>query len=143
MKNNRPVRTDTPNKTTDELLDSGWIFLEAKYEALIRGLLNVIKNELDRNYWNKNQREMESPFDNTGAPDFVTDYMTIRSYNWNENELPNLDTDRLKVFWYKHSGRGVMAMVKTKENIGDLLAEVLNNSIESINQNFKKKRGEN
>ena len=140
MRNSYLVRTDFPNRTTQELLDDGWIFLDNRYEALVRGALHIIRNELDRNYWNANQREMESPFDNTGAADFVTDYMVIRSYNWDENELPNFDTDKLKVFWYKHSNRGVNAMVRTKENVGDMLAEVLNNSVMSINDSFKKEK---
>jgi hypothetical protein len=139
MRKNKLTRNDNPDKTTQELLDNGWFFLEAKYEGLVRGMLHVIRSELDRNYWNKNQLTMDSPFDNTGAPDFITDYLTIRSYNWDENKFPNLDTDQLKVFWYKHSNRGVMAMVKTKENVGDVLANVLNNSIESVNQSFNKK----
>ena len=132
-------RHDLPDKTNQELLDRGWVHLDSKYEYLVRGMLHMIRSELDRLYWNKNQAEMVSPFDNTGATDFSTDYLTIRSYNWDENILPNFDTDKMKVFWYKHSNRGVVIMVKSRENIGETLAEVLNNSIESINQSFKKK----
>ena len=102
MANNCPIRTDNPNKTAENLLNEGWIFLDSKYNLLIKGMLMTMRAELDRNYWNANQKEMVNPFDNTGAPDFVTDYLTIRSYNWNGNDLPNLDTDQLKVFWYKY-----------------------------------------
>ena len=133
-------RRDLPNKTNEELLDEGWVYLDSKYEYLVRGMLHMLRSELDRLYWNKNQAEMVSPFDNTGAPDFSTDYLTIRSYNWDENTLPNFDTDSVKIFWYKHSNRGVFAMVKNSDNIGEVLANVLNDSIESINLEFKKKR---
>lgn len=136
MSNNCPVRTDNPNKTAEDLLSEGWVFLDGKYKLLIKGILMTIKAELDRNYWNVNQKEMVSPFENSGAHDFTTNYLTIRSYNWGGNYLPNLDTDQLKVFWYKHSNRGIEAIVKNDDNIGDVLADVLNNSVQSIIEYF-------
>lgn len=135
-------RTDSPNRTTQELLDDGWVFLHNKYENIIKAMMMLVRSELDRVYWNANQKEMVNPLENTGADDFVTDYLTIRSYNWEENELPNFDTDELKVFWYKHANRGVNAMVKRTSAIGAMLANVLNNSIESIDDAFKTKKGE-
>ena len=138
------MRADAANKTTHKLLNDGWVFLDNKYEYLIRGALYMVRSELDREYWNTNQKEMVSPFDNTGASDFITDYLTIRSYNWNGNELPNFDTERIKVFWYKHSNRGVEAMIRPEDlpNLADVLADTVNSSIVSINEFFAKKKGE-
>jgi hypothetical protein len=112
--------------------------VSAKYDYLIRSVLNMIRSELDRLYWNKNQKEISSPFDNTGEV-FENDYVTIRAYDWNENELPNFDTDQLKVFWYKHSNRGVDALIKSNDNIDSLLVDVLNNTIESLKESFANK----
>jgi hypothetical protein len=97
-----------------------------------------VRSELDRLYWNKYQKEMDSPFDNVGADDFETEYLTIRTYNWYGNHLPNFDTDQLKVFWYKHSGRGLTIMARDVENADKILLDVLNKSIESINMSLQK-----
>jgi hypothetical protein len=131
-------RCDTPNQSYDELLSSGWKSVSAKYDYLIRSVLNMIRSELDRLYWNKNQKEISSPFDNTGEV-FENDYVTIRAYDWNENELPNFDTDQLKVFWYKHSNRGVDVLIKSNDDIDSLLVDVLNNTIESLKESFANK----
>ena len=135
---NKIKRTDIPNKTVEELMRDGWVWIGAEYNNLIRGFLMMVRTELDREYWNANQTEMVSPFENNGVADFVTDYVTIRSYNWEENILPNLDTDELKIFWYKHANRGVDVLVKNKENIGEMLARVLNNTVDSIHETFEK-----
>lgn len=123
------------------LKEAGWVELDMeKYEHIIRAIMNMVRSEIDREYWNANQKEMENPFENTGAPDFTTPYLTVRAYNWDDDapQLPNFDTDVLKVFWYKHSNRGVMAMAKNVHDIDHLLVHVLNKSIASINESFQK-----
>lgn len=45
-------------------------------ELLVRAMLDFIRKELDRHYWNQNQKEMISPFDNTGE-EYSNDYMTV------------------------------------------------------------------
>jgi hypothetical protein len=142
MSKHQIKRVDVPSRTVEQLQNDGWRFVDSQYEYLIRGSLNMICSELERNYWNCNQKQMDTPFENNGAPDFVTDYLTIRAYNWDGNYLPNLDTDLIKVFWYKHSNRGVMAMVKGDAIVGETLAIALNNAIESINQHFADKKGD-
>lgn len=86
-----------------------------EYE-LVKAVLCRIEDELIRHYWNKNQREMDSPFKNTGAI-YSNDFFTVRAYNWNdENDWdnenirpnkPNFDSKLLKCWWYKHSLRGL------------------------------------
>ena len=44
----------------------------------------IIKNELDRLYWNKNQKEMDSPFENTGET-YKNKTFKVCAYKWNED----------------------------------------------------------
>lgn len=106
-------------------------------ELLTMAMLDYIRKELDRLYWNKNQKEMVSPFDNTGAEPYSNSYMTIRSYNWNGNDKPNFETENMKVSWYKHSNRGVV--VSFKEGLDPLatIAETLQKSVQSLEEDFQ------
>ena len=103
---------------------------------MVRALLDFVEKELSVNYWNKNQKEMESPFANTGSY-YKNGYVTIRAYNWDENDLPNFDTDELKISWYKHNNRGVCAIVKKDANIDKTLRETLNKTVLSIEEDFR------
>lgn len=78
---------------------------------VIRVALDFIRKEMDRLYWNKNQKEMSSPFDNTGET-YSNDTFTVRAYNWEHNNLPNFEYKDLKVYWYKHSNRGTSAVAQ-------------------------------
>lgn len=113
------------------------IQLGSEYEYAIRAILNMIRSELDRMYWNANQKEMVSPFDNTGADTFSTDTFTVRPYNWDENVEPNFETEKLKVWWYKHSNRGVYAKIPMGAHAEDIICEALEDSIKSIERHFK------
>lgn len=73
---------------------------------LITAMLFYIRRELDRCYWNKYQKSMISPFDNTGKK-YTNEYFTVRAYDWNGNYLPNFECGGLKIFWYKYCGRGI------------------------------------
>lgn len=114
-----------------------WIALGDEHEYAIRAVLNMIRSEMDRMYWNANQKEMVSPFDNTGAEEFKADVFTVRSYNWDENILPNFETDDVKIWWYKHSNRGVYAKIKNGAHAEDVLFNILYNSIKSLQRYFK------
>ena len=117
--------------------------LPEKYENLLKAALNSIRKEIDRCYWNANQKEMTSPFDNTGAPDFATKHFTVRAYDWGEEapEKPNFETKEIQVFWYKHSNRGVVAYVPMDcHNYAELIADMLNKSLQSIEPTFHKKK---
>ena len=78
-------------------------------ELLIQGALNKIRTEMDRLYWNKYQKIMSSPFDNTGEI-YENKVFKVRAYCWNEDTpewfLPNFEYKDLKCYWYKHSNRG-------------------------------------
>lgn len=116
-----------------------WVELSPQYDYAVRAVLNMIRSELDRMYWNKNQKEMVSPFDNTGAADFKTDTLVLRSYNWDENNLPNFETDKLLVYWYKHSNRGICARIPNGAHAEDVLFETMNDSIKSLKRYFKER----
>ena len=68
-------------------------------------LLKDIKEYLDICYYNKNQKEMDSPFENTGNS-YETKTLKIKAYDWvNDNEW-NLKFDDIVICWYKYLGRG-------------------------------------
>lgn len=94
--------------------------VDSKYLSFLDAILYSIRKELDRLYWNKHQREMVSPFDNSGAPEFSNGTFTVRSYNWDtedeESKLPNFEYKSLKVWWYKYQGRGTCASADVKVN---------------------------
>jgi hypothetical protein len=118
--------------------DIQWRELPREYDYAVRAILNMVRSELDREFWNANQKEMTSPFDNTGAPEFKTDVFTLRSYDWCDgNEKPNFETDKLQIFWYKHSNRGIVAYVPEGAHAEDILFEAMNDAIKSINRYFK------
>lgn len=132
---NKYKRKDIPNLNADRLSELGWEAVESKYEYMLRAMLNMIESEMTRLYWNQNQKEIISPFSNSGEL-FQNEYVTIRAYNWDENELPNFDTDQLKIFWYKHSNRGLYALSTPNGNIDEILVNVLNNTIQSLKETY-------
>lgn len=104
---------------------------------------NYIRKELDRYYWNKNQKEMDSPFDNSGTK-YSNDYLTIRAYYWGDEEdqvaLPNFEAEHIQFRWYKHSNRDFHVYVEEgyESEIYNMLADVLTKSIDSIKKDFEK-----
>lgn len=72
-------------------------------------LLFDIKKYLNTCYWNKEQREMRSPFDNTGET-FQTNHLTLIAYQWDdeddEEDKYNLKFKDVEISWYKYLGRG-------------------------------------
>ena len=117
------------------------LLLEPKYIKLVIAMLNSIRYELDRCYWNKYQKSMNSPFDNTGET-YKNKTFTVRAYDWNidddKKELPNFDYKNiLHVYWYKHSGRCVTVYYDGEYNFNiDFLANILNDCIDSIRNDF-------
>ena len=97
--------------------------------------LNFIEKELERVYWNSHQKSMpDNPFSNTGG-DLKTENITIRAYNWEQNDKPNFETDNIQIWWYKHSNRGVYAKI-----FGDTsdLQDILTDAIEKADKDFEK-----
>lgn len=139
MKEKCLKRVTMPNQTLSDLEKDGWFYLGDEYNYMLRSILNMIQLELERLYWNEYQEEMSSPFENSGAV-FENEYVTIRAYDWNENILPNFDTDKLKIFWYKHSNRGVEGLIPPNlyYDINEVLLNVLNETIQSLKETFEK-----
>ena len=117
-------------------MQNNWICVDDRCEFPTRAMLNEIRSELDRLYWNKNQKEMVSPFDNTGAKEFKTNVFTVRCYDWDENILPNFETNDIKIWWYKHSNRGLCVKIKDGEKIEKVLFDTLNACVESLKEHF-------
>lgn len=104
---------------------------------VIIAALNRIRNEMDRLYWNKNQKEMISPFDNSGET-YQNDTFTVRAYDWNDNILPNFEYKDLRVTWYKHSNRGVYACCDHKLTFNDI-ETMIQECFDSMKKDFEKK----
>lgn len=69
-------------------------------------LLKDIENTLKTVYWNKNQKEMDSPFGNTGNR-YIGKCFEVHAYNWNENYpiAYNFKCGKIEISWYKYLGR--------------------------------------
>ena len=107
-----------------------------KYIPLIKAALNEIRRELDRLYWNKYQKIMNSPFDNTGEK-YANETFLVQAYNWNEDEdLPNFKYRGLSVYWYKHSNRGVEAYLWPEEFTVDFLADMIKDCFDAMKIDF-------
>lgn len=72
----------------------------------IIALLEGIEAKLKVKYWNKNQKEMNSPFDNT-AESFKNDTFEVEAYSWDDDyEQPyNFKWQDVEISWYKYLGR--------------------------------------
>ena len=113
------------------------------HEELIKSILDRIESELERCYWNKNHKEMLSPFKNTGET-YKNDLFVVRAYSWSDDEnewiKPNFESDFMQCWWYKHSHRGLRFNIFWPEMDGkdslDKLANFLNKCIESIRKDF-------
>lgn len=104
---------------------------------LIRATLDYIREELDRLYWNKYQKQMDSPFDNTGN-EYKNDTFSVYAYRWNDNEdnLPNFSYKGFRAYWYKHSNRGLYWKCD-EEVTAEYLEKMIEECVSSIEQDFK------
>ena len=76
------------------------------FPNVVESVLHAIDDELRRYHWNKNQKELESPFSNTGNS-FVTDTFQVEAYNWGEPEhWWKSKYNNYEAAWDKHLGRG-------------------------------------
>lgn len=113
-----------------------------KYELLLSAVLEKIRDELSRCYWNKNQKQMQSPFENTGTI-YSNDVFTVRAYYWGDDEeymhLPNFEYNGLKCYWYKYATRGLTWRYKGGRNAAipaDFLGEMLEKCFDAIQKDF-------
>ena len=97
-------------------------------------LLRGIESRLERIYWNNNQEELESPFQNTGN-EMTIGNMIIRAYNWNEDTATdyNFKYNDLEISWYKYLGRDTTINIDpNSEGFNDKIIEYYNECLELI-----------
>lgn len=108
--------------------------------VLFIAILDYIRKEMNRLYWNKYQKEMESPFDNTGAA-YANSTFSVRAYNWDDteelNNEPNFKYKDIEITWYKHSNRGVVVKAGHQITYEDLVIMV-NDCVDSLRKDFEK-----
>lgn len=111
-------------------------------ELLIESVLLKIEEELGRQYWNKNQQEMMSPFQNNGAA-YANDTFSVCSYYWGDDEelinAPNFVYKNFKCYWYKHVRRGLYWYYNDGKNVippSDFLEKMLEDCFDSLEKDF-------
>ena len=126
----------------DSLCNNDWEWVrDENLRVLVQCALDKIRKELDRLYWNKNQREMDSPFDNSCSEDYKNNYFVVRSYKWNFDDedyedLPNFESPHLRVKWYKHSNRGVEVFMLKNFVSADTVMTELTNCLKALKEDF-------
>ena len=115
--------------------------LDPQEVELMVAILREIRKELDRCYWNKNQKQMVSPFDNTGTS-YKNDTFSVNAYYWGDDDAladrPNFVYKDFKVYWYKHLDRCTAATMEKPLTI-DYLKHMLTNCTEAIRRDFDEK----
>lgn len=109
--------------------------IDQKYEKLIEGALIIIKNEMDRLYFNKFQKEMDSPFENTGNV-YANKVFKVSAYDWIEDNVYNfVYKDKFYVSWYKYLGRGMVIEVSDDTNFNlEFLTDMVNSCLKEMNK---------
>lgn len=119
--------------------------LQTKYVPIVGAILGTIENELCRVWWNKHQKEMLSPFRNTGNS-FKNDTFAVYAHDWNENfdsqQKPNFVWKNVRVYWYKHFRRGLEVYSSGDDITLDTLADMLNECLASLKENQNESDGE-
>lgn len=77
-----------------------------KCERYIVALLDEIDNQLSRVMWNREQKEYDSPFENT-ANSFKNDVFEVQAYSWDDevSQPYNFKCGNIEISWYKYLGR--------------------------------------
>ena len=112
--------------------------LNEKERNVITAVLRYIDDELCRCYWNENQQQMNSPFDNTGNK-YKCHAFTVHSYDWIKGNRDNFvyPKDNIHVEWYKYLGRGMYVEVPDDWTI-ERLPDMLDDCVQSIREDFRK-----
>ena len=97
---------------------------------MLEAALDYIDIELSRVMWNIDQKEYNSPFDNSGNS-FECPTFKIEAYSWNdEYEQPfNFKWKDVEISWYKHMGRD---MSVNQDLPNDKIAEMLDDCSNAI-----------
>lgn len=114
-------------------------------ETLIQAILNRIEQEMDRLYFNTNQKKLVSPFQDTGA-EYSNDIFTVRAYYWGDDDdvinLPNFQYKDFECYWYKHNMRGLTWKYKGKRDCNiptSFIIKMLDDCFKSMRKDFGKK----
>jgi hypothetical protein len=84
----------------------GQPFQKNDMSNIVEAALNLIGERLDLVMWNINQKEYNSPFQNTGNK-FDSEVFSVHAYSWDDEIQPwNFKYGDFEVSWYKCLGRG-------------------------------------
>lgn len=112
--------------------------IDEKYLPIIKACMNEINCEICRLFWNENQMEYDTPFENTGNK-YDNDTFSVRAYYWGDDDslirLPNFKYKDLEVRWYKHYRRCLIAQKDSDISL-DFLADMVNDCILSLRRDF-------
>ena len=110
-----------------------------KWNSLMSSVLLKIRKELDRCYWNKNQEEMRSPFDNTGEK-YSNPVFSVNAYYWGDDEeleeVPNFEWGPIRVYWYKYCDRGMTVYTKMGYDSPGIYGLMLEKCLDAIKEDF-------
>lgn len=72
----------------------------------VEALLWEINREMERVHWNVFQKEMDSPFLNTGGK-YSNHTFEVNAYSWSDDDEDevNFRYRDVEISWYKHLGR--------------------------------------
>ena len=101
--------------------------------TLLSACLILIRQKMDVSYWNAMQKEMDSPFDNSGRS-YSNRTFSVKAYGWEGNTQPNFKYKELSVWWYKHSGRGLYAAIGKKKLKKKFLEKMLRDCLKSLHK---------
>ena len=103
---------------------------------MVEAHLDKIRKEMERLLWNKHQKEMRTPFDNTGE-EYINNVFAVRAYDWDGDEKePNFQYKSLKINWYKYCGRGMYGVIDEADYRIDFFKTMLVDCITSLRKDF-------
>lgn len=116
-----------------QMMFAGGSINEYDVPELAESAIRTISDELQRVYWNNNQKELPDPTSNTGEVFDELDTFKIRAFDWSDPEEyePNFQWRDYKVNWYKYLGRGTTANRPITPNE---IAEMLDECLKAIRQ---------
>lgn len=113
-------------------------------ELLIQAVLGRINEEMERLYWNANQKELCSPFFNWGT-EYKDDTFEVYAYYWGDDEdlerRPNFKYGDFECTWCKHYTRGLNWSFKGRTDI-NVTASFLNQMLEDCFASMRRYYGE-
>ena len=107
---------------------------------LAEACFTKIDAEMRRLYWNRNQAEMNSPFENTGCL-YEDGTFSVKAYDWGDDNdrEPNFSYPGLSVWWYKRMGRGMHGVYTGTALFPSFLQGMLSACIRSLKKRYGEK----